>query len=122
MDEILKGLKFPFLDKDSYYSQKSSQYLFKADEELDIWRKQKNKNENDENEVIEHETAMKRCQNFNLAEPSFMHLLDYASGKLESKVLSRYFEIKIKLESQMKMNQNDDENLEKDYKRKKQEY
>lgn len=31
MDEIIKGFKFNLIDKDSYYTQKSSQYLFKAD-------------------------------------------------------------------------------------------
>lgn len=38
----MNKMRFVLIDRDSYYSAKSAQYLFKAEEELDFWRRYSN--------------------------------------------------------------------------------
>lgn len=42
MDQLLNEIRFDIIDRDSFYSSKSELFLFKAEEELDFWRKYSN--------------------------------------------------------------------------------
>ena len=99
LDELLFKLRFPVIEHDNVYGPKSNQLLFKADEEMDFWRRSESQFEENKEEA----EIVKRCQNFNKYAPTALHMLEYSSGKIDGDIINNYYRIKKKHDAELKL-------------------